>query len=63
MQYLCICTQPDNSEHFKGHRPASPVEAYELNYSGGGGLAQVENKAQRWGEVKRVQKCENRKLR
>ena len=53
MWYLCICQQPDNSDLFKGHGPASLGGLWiELQWEGG--LAQVEDKAQRW----RVQMCD-----
>ena len=51
MYYLCIFQQPDNSDLFKGHGPASPGggrRAYELRYSEEG-LVQVGSKAQRGG--------------
>ena len=37
MWCLCICQQPDNSDLFKGHGPASLVGVCELSYSGEGG--------------------------
>ena len=60
MQYLSICKQPDISDFFKGHGPSSRGRgAYGLRYSGGGGVAQVEDKAQRWGGSGGGGECED----
>ena len=37
-EYLCICQEPDNSDHFKGQGLASQGGLYGLSYSGGEGV-------------------------
>ena len=48
MQYLCICQQPDSTDLFKGHGPASPGD-WLMNWvtvEEGGSPSGVES--QRW---------------
>ena len=57
LKYLCICQQPDNSDLFKGHSRHLLRRGHMNWVTVVGGLAQVGDKAQRWGGG--AQKCED----